>query len=227
MRFFSKFIHNTVAENARNLGLLWAIMRLTRAILVNPNLDKELYLHQLLPSILTCIVHKELCNNFLQDHWALRRYAAELLPIIVYGECGQKYETVKARVTKTLHEALIKNDCPMTTQYGAIVAITAMGPLTIQAILLPMMRKSLMRYSKVAAAASSNEGKRMEAQQCLGAMQAAFGQYVRGWNSPVLSSAILLDVHLKPARAAIAAIGEPALPWTCSSVVSDECEMFV
>lgn len=226
MRYLSKFVHETVTNNTRNLRLLWSVMRLTRSILVNPNLDKELYLHQLMPAILTCIVHKELCSNYFQDHWSLRRFAAELLPIIVYSKCGQKYEMVKARVIKTLQDALVQNDRPMTTQYGAIVGITAMGPLTVQVILLPIMRKSLLRYGKLVEA-STNEGKRFEAQQCIGALQTSFGKYTKSWKSPDLSSAVLLDVHLKPARSAVAAIGEATLPWTCSSDVSDVCQLFV
>mmetsp|Transcript_9890 Transcript_9890/g.31597 ORF Transcript_9890/g.31597 Transcript_9890/m.31597 type:complete len:198 (+) Transcript_9890:72-665(+) len=187
-------------------------MRLTRCILINPNLDKELYLHQMMPPILTCIVHRKLCSSPFMDHWSLRSFSARLIPL-VYSQYGETYKDIRPRVTRTLRDALLSKDRPMTTQYGAIVGLAAMGPLTVQSVLLPVMRKLFNRFNRVMLEATSVL-RRVEAQHCIGALQAAFGTYLRACSSPVLAKAILLEEHVKPARAVLSASGEASLPWT-------------
>uniref|UniRef100_A0A7S2RDG4 TAF6 C-terminal HEAT repeat domain-containing protein n=1 Tax=Mucochytrium quahogii TaxID=96639 RepID=A0A7S2RDG4_9STRA len=229
MPYLSKFIFDQVNKSLCNLPLLNSVMRLTRCILINPNLDKELYLHQMMPPILTCIVHRKLCASPFMDHWALRNFAASLIPLI-YTQFGETYKDIKPRITKTLRAALLSKDRPMTTQYGAIVGISAMGPLTVQAILLPVMRKLLIRYNKVMrmnGGASPSVLKCLEAQHCIGALQTAFGSFIRACSSPILSKAILLEEHLEPAQVAAAVAGEPILSWAPAENTSSELQLFI
>ncbi|GBG33736.1 Transcription initiation factor TFIID subunit 6 [Hondaea fermentalgiana] len=211
MPYLAKFIFDQVNKSLSNLALLKSVMRLTRCILINPNLDKELYLHEMMPPIMTCIVHRRLCTSPFQDHWSLRDAAATLIPI-VYGQYGDTYQNIKPRVQNTLRDALMRKDRPLTTQYGAIVGIAAMGPLTVQAVLLPVMAKLLRRYSK-AMLRSRSILERREAQHCVGALQSAFGSYLRACASPELSKAILLEEHAEMARAVALAAGEATIPW--------------
>lgn len=81
--YFTKFIAETVGNNLRDVICLKALMRLTKALLSNPNLTVEPYLHQLIPAILTCVVGKQLCADPLtDDHWSLREYSAQLVSYI-------------------------------------------------------------------------------------------------------------------------------------------------
>jgi hypothetical protein len=53
-------------------------VRLEDSLLSNSNLFPELYLHQMLPPLLTCVVSKSLAPpGSAEDHWALRRLAAQ------------------------------------------------------------------------------------------------------------------------------------------------------
>ncbi len=52
------------------------LVKVVRALLRNEHLGLEPYLHQIIPSILTCAVAKSLCATPAEDHWALRDLAA-------------------------------------------------------------------------------------------------------------------------------------------------------
>jgi transcription initiation factor TFIID subunit 6 len=225
MPYLSKFIFDQVNKSLNNLSLLQSVMRLARCVLVNPSLNKELYLHQLMPPILTCMVHRKLCASPFLDHWALRSFAATLIPLI-YSQYGETYKDIQPRVTRTLRDALLARDKPMTTQFGAIVGLAAMGPLTVQAVLLPVLKMLLLRYTKVVLETSSAL-KRNEAQHCIGALQAALGSYLRAAASPTLAKAILLEEHMKPARAVVSAAGEATLPWTPQESMSTHFALFI
>jgi transcription initiation factor TFIID subunit 6 len=81
--YFTRFISESVGNHLRDVVRLKALMRMTKALLSNPNLTVEPYLHQVMPAILTCIVGKQLCEDTLQDdHWSLREYAAQLVAYI-------------------------------------------------------------------------------------------------------------------------------------------------
>lgn len=234
MPYLSKFIFDQVNKSLSNLRLLQSTIRLAKCILINPNLDKEVYLHQLMPPILTCIVHRRLCSSPFEDHWSLRDFASSLIPIILV-QYGELYGNLKPRITKTLHNALFGNDRkPMTTQYGAIVGIASMGPLTVQSIMLASMKKLFNRYYKTLAQASKTETdysrlviKQLEAQNCIGALQAALGCYLRACSSPALSKAILLEEHLPTVRDATFAAGEAAIPWALDSQGPTSLDLFI
>uniref|UniRef100_A0A1I8HDK5 Histone H4 n=1 Tax=Macrostomum lignano TaxID=282301 RepID=A0A1I8HDK5_9PLAT len=75
-----------VAEGVRvnsltnNLALLIYLMRILQFLLQNPHLQLERYLHLILPSILTCVLGKQLCQRPETDnHWALRDFSAKQL----------------------------------------------------------------------------------------------------------------------------------------------------
>ncbi|KAB2032990.1 hypothetical protein ES319_D05G416900v1 [Gossypium barbadense] len=77
--YFTYFIADEVARNLNNFPLMLALMRVARSLLQNEHLHIEPYLHQLMPSIITCLVAKRLGNKFTDNHWELRNFAAKLV----------------------------------------------------------------------------------------------------------------------------------------------------
>jgi len=240
MPYLSKFIFDQINKSLSNLNILLATMRLTKCILVNPNLEEESYLQQLLPPILTCIVHSKLCSSPFLDHWSLRDFSSTLIPI-VFAEYGELYSHMKPRVTKTLYDALCGSKTKkkaLTTQYGAIVGISAMGPLSVQSVLLPLMKPLFIRYHKILAQNITEIHsvekkyeimtiKRTEAQNCVGALQSALGIYLRAQSVPALSKALLLQEHLEILYGAAEAAGESVIPWTPACDRSSHLNLFI
>lgn len=63
-----------------NLAILIYLMRLTKALIDNQHISLEPYLHLVVPTVITCILCRQLCAKPITDnHWALRDYAAKQL----------------------------------------------------------------------------------------------------------------------------------------------------
>jgi transcription initiation factor TFIID subunit 6 len=141
--YFIQFVADGVPRNLRSLDRLLILMRLLRSLLINKALFVEPYLHQLMPPILTCLLGKRLCEDPEREpHWSLRRDAAELVAYVC-GTFGQAYQTIIPRVTKTMAKTLADGEKPLTSHYGAVVGLTALGPLTVESVILPILHDYL------------------------------------------------------------------------------------
>ncbi|RLN89885.1 hypothetical protein BBJ28_00005954 [Nothophytophthora sp. Chile5] len=197
--YFSRFIYEEVKHSNHDLSLLFSLMRACRCLLVNQNL----HLHQLIPAILTCVLGKQLCENPADDHWALRKYAAQLVAQIC-ERYGETYANIQARVSKTYHKAITDPVCPFSTQYGAlhgkphcqglhgIIAPVAfdmtmrrcywlgmlfLGPLVMESLLFPNLARYYRRLEPALSSSNPNLVERLEAQNCLGILVHASGTY--------------------------------------------------
>ncbi|KAJ3186207.1 hypothetical protein HDU85_007647 [Gaertneriomyces sp. JEL0708] len=138
--YYVEFIADQLSSNLKNLTVARSMMRLTRAILDNPSNKVETVLHQLIPSILTCIVHKSVgvqtspTSTF--THFDLRELSAALIAHILH-RYSSSYTTLHPRITKTLLRAFIDSSKSLPTLFGALVGLAAIGRQTVQVILLP------------------------------------------------------------------------------------------
>ncbi|TMW68467.1 hypothetical protein Poli38472_005935 [Pythium oligandrum] len=174
--YFSRFVYEEVKHSNNDLARLSSLMRVCRCLLVNQHLRIELYLHQLLPSILTCVLGQQLCENPADDHWALRKYAAQLVAQICQ-RYGETYEKIQARVAKTYHQAITDPECPFITQYGALHGMMYLGPLVLENLLFPNLEQYLKRLQPALSSSNANVVERLEAQNCLGILVHASGMY--------------------------------------------------
>ncbi|KAJ2776206.1 histone H4-like TAF Taf6, SAGA complex subunit [Coemansia interrupta] len=137
--YFVQYIAVTVKNNLHNLEVLRTAMAVAQAIRRNPNLFVEPYMHQLIPSLLTCLVSKRLCENHTEDHWSLRDGAAQQIAEIC-RQFGQSYHTLQARIARTLLRAFLDPTKPLTTHYGAIVGLSRLGVSIVKVLVLPNIK---------------------------------------------------------------------------------------
>lgn len=79
--FIAEGVKVNVVQN--NLALLIYLMRMVKALLDNTSLYLEKYLHELIPSVASCIVSRTLCMRPESDnHWALRDFTSHLMATI-------------------------------------------------------------------------------------------------------------------------------------------------
>ncbi|KAH9093789.1 hypothetical protein Ae201684P_016411 [Aphanomyces euteiches] len=175
--YFSKFIYDEVKNSQRDLVLLSSILRMARSLLSNESLRIELYLEQLIPSILTCVLNRQLCENPADDHWAIRKSAAKLMAQICH-RFGSSYENLQLRVSKTYHDAFLDPARPFTTQFGAIVGCLYLGPLVMETLLFPHVTTYLTRLEPIMSPSNPNHVQRLEALHCVGMLEHAAGQYM-------------------------------------------------
>jgi transcription initiation factor TFIID subunit 6 len=71
-----------VTRGLEDFPLLFSLMRLVQSLLLNPHIHIEPYLHQLMPSVITCLVAKRLGGRAVENHWELRDFTASLVAFI-------------------------------------------------------------------------------------------------------------------------------------------------
>ncbi|XP_036436768.1 transcription initiation factor TFIID subunit 6 [Colossoma macropomum] len=138
---FSTFISEGVRVNVvqNNLALLIYLMRMVKALMDNPTLYLEKYLHELLPAVVTCIVSKQLClRPDVDNHWALRDFAARLM-----AQSCKTFSTttnnIQSRITKTFTKAWLDDKTQWTTRYGCIAGLSELGPDVIKTLIIPRL----------------------------------------------------------------------------------------
>ena len=131
-----------------NIDHCRTLIRLAQALLTNVHLHLELYLHELLPALMTCVVSKRdmaaaatTTATAHANHWALRREAAAVL-VQACQVFGQEYVTLKARVLKALVEAATPTNDSLASRYGGMIGIMFFGTKAVDAFLLPTLLPS-------------------------------------------------------------------------------------
>lgn len=114
-------------------------MRMVKALMDNPTLYLEKYLHELIPAVVTCIVSKQLClRPDVDNHWALRDFAARLM-----AQSCKTFSTttnnIQSRITKTFTKSLLDEKTQWTTRYGCIAGLAELGPDVIKTLILPRL----------------------------------------------------------------------------------------
>ncbi|KAJ2726770.1 histone H4-like TAF Taf6, SAGA complex subunit [Coemansia sp. Benny D115] len=161
--YFVQYIAVTVKNNLHNLEVLRTAMAVAQAIRRNPNLFIEPYMHQLIPSLLTCLVSKKLSESPSEDHWALRDGAAKQIAEICQ-QFGHAYHTLQTRIARTLLRAFLDPRKPLTTHYGAITGLRNLGVNIIKVLVLPNI-KAYMSLLDVEMA-KDNPQLQMEGRRC-------------------------------------------------------------
>lgn len=176
--YFTCFIADEVSRGLGDFRLLFALMRLVRSLMRNHHIQIEPYLHQLMPSILTCIVSKRLGNRFADDHWQLRDFTAKLAASICKSY-GQIYNTLQPRLTKTLINTFLDPKRAITQHYGAIQGLAALGPNLVRLYILPNLETYMhLLGPEMLLETQKNEMKRQEAWTVYGALLHAAGQFL-------------------------------------------------
>ena len=136
------YIADQVLHNQKKTKLLYRLMSLSNSLLRNNNLTLDPYLHQLLPSVLTCLLHKYLCESPLEDHWSVRELAADVIARIC-KRYGKNYVHLQSHISDTLINAILDTSKPLTTHYGAIMGIYKLGPHISAILLIPILKSYL------------------------------------------------------------------------------------
>jgi len=152
--YLSQFFADEVTHNLRNLPLLGSLLRMVWALLQNEaNMFVEPYLHQWMPALLTCLVGKRLCTYASEDHWSLRDFAAKIIARIC-ARYGTAYSSMQPRILRTLIHAFLDPLKPLTTHYGAVVGMSALGAAVVEMLLLP----NLLFYVRTLQTPESRKG---------------------------------------------------------------------
>ena len=140
---FSNFITEGIRVNMsqRKLHMLKYLLKMVKALFDNATLSLDRCLHELIPSILSCLINRQVCARpEAEDHWYLRDQAAKIL-----AEICKKYSNstncIQSRITRVLLQALNNNTQGLAVHYGAMVGLIELGQECITTLVLPRLKK--------------------------------------------------------------------------------------
>lgn len=141
--YFVQFVQEKISQTLKfDLNVVSTMLDVTDALLSNPTIFIEPYIHHIIPSILTPLLAKRIGpkvpgsdSEFSEEPYAVRDYAASLLQKIC-ATYGSSYHTLKPRVTRTLLKGFMDTSRPAGAAYGAILGLKALGPEVVRVIVL-------------------------------------------------------------------------------------------
>lgn len=112
-----------------------------------------------MPPVLTCLLGKRLCEDpEKEDHWSLRDRCAGMAADLC-RKFGNTYATLVPRVTKTMAKTFLDPSKPLPSHYGAIVGLFALGPHSVETLILPYLETYLVALQHPKASTGEGEDK--------------------------------------------------------------------
>lgn len=172
--YFVQFVADKVTHNLKSIFTLSQSMQLVNALLENPSLYMAPYIPSIVPSVLTCLIGKNLGSPaddpHKERHFALRDYSASLLSRIA-SRYGATSSTLKPRIARSCLKNLLTLEKPFGTHYGAVLGLTFIaGADGVRSLLLP----NLPTYDPVLQRGLKDDAKKDQARFVLQAIIRAF-----------------------------------------------------
>ncbi|KAI4321999.1 hypothetical protein MLD38_035317 [Melastoma candidum] len=173
--FFVSSIADEVSKNLTKIQLLFALVRVVRSLLHNPHIHIEPYLHQLMPSLVTCVVTRQLGNHVSDNHWELRNMSASSMASIC-KRYGHAYQNLQPRVVRTLLHAFLDPNNSLPQHYGAVRGLAGLGPTAVRMFILPNLEPYMQLIkAEIAHDNLKNYSKKLEAWRVYRALMCAAG----------------------------------------------------
>ncbi|VDD89880.1 unnamed protein product [Enterobius vermicularis] len=178
-----------IAEGVRcnivqhNLAILIYLMRMIQSLVQNPALSLDRCLHELLPSVMSCILSKQLCARPDTDnHWALREFSSRLLATICKA---YNLSNLRSRVTQVLTKVWQDEHVTLATLYGSVYALNELGVDTVRAVVIP---RAAFLYNDIQKPLSdrTNTAERIAAEKLQSFITKVLTNYVRTQRPPGL-----------------------------------------
>ncbi|KAF8353975.1 taf-6.1 [Pristionchus pacificus] len=118
------FIFDATRHNIsqRCMSMLIYIGRIIRSLVVNKSVSIEPSLHHILPSLLSCMIGKNLCLRPDKDnHWALRDYSAKTLVDILHRK--ETDQSLRQRIVDVLRKTFMDTSSTYGQIYGTLFVI--------------------------------------------------------------------------------------------------------
>ena len=138
---FSSFIAEGVklklSEN--KVPTLLSLTKMLRALLDNPTLSLDRYLHELLPSACSCALFNYQATHDSPDIWNLRTESA-----CIVGRICRKYNnsvnSIQSRLSHILFQIVSDESTSLGSRFGAVNTISELGRETVKILLLPRLQ---------------------------------------------------------------------------------------
>ncbi|EIJ89026.1 transcription initiation factor TFIID subunit 6 [Nematocida parisii] len=154
--YFVHFFNEEILKNLRNGDYLVDIISVYESLIMNKMIFIEPYMHQMLPSLLTCVVGKSigimhkhpseevLVNDSDEDTPGLSaRRRASITIKYIYDTYSLSYTTLAPRVLNTLLKTWADSTKSPESHYGAIYCLCNLGEKVINGVVIQFKKEYL------------------------------------------------------------------------------------
>ena len=166
--YFVQFVAEKVTHNLKDLFVLTQMMNVTYGLVRNPHLHIEPYVASMVPSVLTCLIGRNLGSGIGSlDHFDLRDLAWSIMTHLC-RKYAKSSKTLKPRVARSCLKNFLDPKKPFGTHYGALLGLRAAGGVdAVRVLIVPNLKEyeALIREELV-----TPGPRQAEAQKMLGAI---------------------------------------------------------
>jgi len=146
--FISEGVRLNIAQT--NLPMLYCLMRMVCSLAENKHVYLDKYLHEIFPSVISCILSKQLCSKPEADsNWKLRDYSARIIGVLVKNFCNTM-PSLQTRIIKIFLNAMqTERNATFATVFGAIDALSEIGTHVFENFVFPLIKKIGERVTQV------------------------------------------------------------------------------
>ncbi|KAJ5672734.1 Transcription initiation factor TFIID subunit 6 [Penicillium longicatenatum] len=167
--YFVQFIAEKVTHGLKDIFVLTQVMHMAEALVQNQSLYVDPYIASLVPSILTCLIGRQLGGAAdVAEQCALRDLAASLLGLIA-KKYSHSSHMLKPRLVRSCLKSFLDPSKPFGAHYGAVIGMQAVGGAEVIRVL---MIPNLSEYSKLLSDGLEDAARRPAAERVLNALLA-------------------------------------------------------
>ncbi|KAJ5536533.1 Transcription initiation factor TFIID subunit 6 [Penicillium frequentans] len=167
--YFVQFIAEKVTHGLKDIFVLTQVMHMAEALVQNQSLYVDPYVASLVPSILTCLIGRQLGGAAdVAEQCALRDLAASLLGLIA-KKYSHSSHMLKPRLVRSCLKSFLDPSKPFGAHYGAVIGMQAVGGAEVIRVL---MIPNLSEYSKLLSDGLEDSARRPAAERVLNALLA-------------------------------------------------------
>ncbi|CAI7670357.1 hypothetical protein N7527_000571 [Penicillium freii] len=190
--YFVQFIAEKVTHSLKNVFVLTQVMHMAEALVQNQSLYVDPYIASLVPSILTCLIGRQLGGTAdLVESFSLRDMAASLLSLIA-KKYSHSSHMLKPRLVRSCLKTFLDPSKPFGAHYGAVIGLQSVGGSeVIRVLVIP----NLPEYTKLLSDGLDDAARRPAAERVLNALVAVLAS-LRG-SQPFLTNGhtVTDDLH--------------------------------
>jgi transcription initiation factor TFIID subunit 6 len=127
--YFVHHFNEQIVKNIGNKERLRTVVRMYYSLLRNKYIFIDPYLHQILPSLMTCVVGKSVDEEVMKVAVDVVKY--------VFDNFARSYKTLSPRIINTLNKTWLNRERSETSQYGALYCLGTLSGHVIETVVKP------------------------------------------------------------------------------------------
>lgn len=136
--YYIRFSEKILKDTPRDYSKLYISNSVIRALVQNEDLSIDIYLPQIMSFCLTLLLSDSVAPRQIPEMFLMKQLSSDILKILIERTLSN-YPNVSPSVASQLISILLDKKKALSTKYGAVVGLIALGLNTISSYFLPIL----------------------------------------------------------------------------------------